>query len=255
MRRCRAAILIVCLLLPLLAGCTVAASGEGNAPLPAAQAASILRLARAARGNNDLATAMSFYRDLAMRAQADDTVLIEYGNVLTELGAGDDALDVFSKLRTDGPSRVPALLGQGHAYLVLGQPAKALEAMEAARAVAPGETRAIIGVAVALDMLERHREAQAIYHEVLATNPRHVAARNNLALSLALTGEFAQALEIVTPMAASPNATPRVRQNLALIYGLMGDRGRAEAVSRMDLDAPATAANLRFFALVRGTGG
>jgi len=83
----------------------------------------------------------------------------------------------------------------------------------------------------------------------------HVAARNNLALSLALIGQFSEALEIITPMAKSLNATSRVRQNLALIYGLMGDRSRAEAVSRLDLDAPATASNLRFFEQVRGTSG
>ncbi len=55
----------------------------------------------------------------------------------------------------------------------------------------------------------------------------------------------------MTPIALSSNATPRSRQNLALIYGLKGDRAHASSMSRIDLDANTTAANLHFFDLVR----
>jgi Flp pilus assembly protein TadD len=242
-----------------LAGCSAlgldAEGTNGAPPLSSSQAASVLRLARAARTHGDLTTSVNFYRDLATRAHPDDAVLVEYGNALIDFGAADDAIDTFARVPTNSSSRVAALLGQSHAYLALGDPKKALDTAEQAKALAPADPRVQLGIGVALDSLDRHRDAQALYRALLVDNPRHVAARNNLALSLALIGQFSEALEIITPMAKSLNATSRVRQNLALIYGLMGDRSRAEAVSRLDLDAPATASNLRFFEQVRGTSG
>jgi Flp pilus assembly protein TadD len=83
------------------------------------------------------------------------------------------------------------------------------------------------------------------------TEPFSVAARNDLALSLAMTGKLDEARTIIEPMARSPAAKPQTRQNLALIYGLLGDDARATAMSRMDLDDAATAANLSFFERVR----
>jgi Flp pilus assembly protein TadD len=242
-----------------LAGCSLNIAADqalrAGPELSSGQAASILRLARASRANGDLASAVNFYNELNTRTHADDVILVEYGNVLVDVGAADDAIDVFSKVAARSAVRVAALLGQERAHLALAQPDKALADVEQATALAPRDTRVLLGLGVVLDVLDRHRDAQAQYRAVLAQAPRHVGARNNLALSLALTGQFAEALDIITPMAKSLNATPKVRQNLALIYGLMGDRGRAEALSRVDLDASATAANLRLFELLRAASG
>jgi len=69
-----------------------------------------------------------------------------------------------------------------------------------------------------------------------------------------LTNQFGDAIEIVTSLARSSTATPRFRQNLALIYGLAGDVPQAGALRRVDLDATATAGNLRFFEFARSLG-
>ena len=178
-------------------------------------------------------------------------MLVELANTLIDAGAADDALDVLGQVPVRSSSHAASLLAEAHANVLLRNPAEALQQAEQAQKLAPDDSRAELARGVALDLLERHQDAQAAYHRVLERSPRNVAARNDLALSLALSGKFNEALGIIGPMARSLTATPRLRQNLALIYGLMGDRRDAEAMSRVDLDASATAANLHFFDLVR----
>lgn len=229
-----------------LAGCSGFSGDPGSG-----QPAPVLRLARAARANGQLATAIALYREAATAPGADDSVLVELANTLIDAGAAEDALDLLGQVPRRSSSHVASLLAEAHANVLLRKPDEALQAAEQAEKLAPDDSRAGLARGVALDMLARHQEAQAAYHHVLERSPRNVAARNDLALSLALSGQFTQALDIIAPMARSLTATPRLRQNLALIYGLMGDRHDAEAMSRVDLDASATAANLHFFDLVR----
>ena len=240
----RALLLAMALLLSGCASLTGGATQDG-------QVTPTLRLARAALAGGQLNTAIALYRDAASAPGADDSVLVEFANALNDAGAPEDALDVASQVPERSASRAAALLSEAHAHVLLREADQALQDAEQAEKLAPGDMRAELARGVALDMLERHTEAQAAYHRVLAQSPRSIAARNDLALSLALSGQFSQALEIIGPMARSMTATPRLRQNLALIYGLMGDKRHAEAMSRVDLDVAATAANLHFFDLVR----
>ena len=230
----------------MLSGCSGVLNDSG-----AGQPAPVLRLARAARANGQLATAIALYREAATAPGADDSVLVELANALIDAGAPEDALDVLGQVPERSASHEASLLAEAHANVLLHKPDAALQEAEQAQKLAPDDSRAELARGVALDMLERHQDAQAAYHRVLEKSPRSVAARNDLALSLALSGQFNEALEIIGPMARSLTATPRLRQNLALIYGLMGDKHDAEAISRVDLDANATAANLHFFDLVR----
>lgn len=215
------------------------------------QPAPVLRLARAARANGQLVTAIALYREAAAAPGADDSVMIELANAMIDAGAAEDALDILGQVPAKSSSHAASLLAEAHANVLLRKPADALQEAEQAQKLAPDDSRAELARGVALDMLERHQDAQAAYRRVLERTPRSVAARNDLALSLALSGKFNEAVEIIGPMARSLTATPRLRQNLALIYGLMGDKHDAEAMSRLDLDASATAANLHFFDLIR----
>lgn len=140
-----------------------------------------------------------------------------------------------------------ALLGLTRAYVALSDGAQALAYADKARAIAPADPRVLVARGVVLDMLQRHAEAQDSYRLVLAAAPHDIPARNDLALSLTMTGQYQEAVDILTPIAKSATATPRLRQNLALVYGLMGDMERAKALSQVDLDDKATAANLLFF--------
>lgn len=212
-----------------------------------------LRLARVSRANGDLASAINLYRGAAAIKPTDQTVLIELGDTLVDAGSMDDAIDVYQKVDQKSDAWLGALLGLERAYLTLAEPKKALQYADQANALAPQDHRVLIGRGVALDMVGRHAEAQQSYRALLAVTPHDVAARNDLALSLAMTKQFDEAIDIMTAMARSSTATPRIRQNLALIYGLAGDSQRAAALSRVDLDAATTEANLHFFEFVRST--
>jgi Flp pilus assembly protein TadD len=211
-----------------------------------------LRLARASRANGDLASAINLYLGVVAIKPADPAILVELGDTLVDAGSMDDAIDVYGKVDVHSAARVGALLGLQQAYLKLAEPDKALQCADQAAALAPQDHRVLVGRGVTLDMLGRHAEAQSVYRTVLVGMPHNIAARSDLALSLAMSGGFDEAIEIMKSMALSSTATPRIRQNLALIYGLAGDAARAGALSRVDLDAPTTEANLHFFEFARG---
>jgi Flp pilus assembly protein TadD len=204
-------------------------------------------LARASRANGDLASAINLYRSAIAIKPADPALVVELGDTLVEAGSIDEAIDVYQQVQQPVAARVGALLGLEQAYLTLGQADRGLQSADQARALEPQDRRVLVGRGVALDMLARHKEAQDSYRAALVGAPHDIAARNDLALSLAFTRQFAEAIEILTPMARSSTATPRIRQNLALVYGLAGDTAHAAELSRMDLDANSTQANLRFF--------
>jgi len=210
-----------------------------------------LRLARAARANGDLASAINLYSSVVAIKPADPAVMLEFGDTLVDAGSLDDAIEVYGKVEPTSPAWLGSQLGLQQAYLKLGEPEKALLAADKALALAPQDHRVLVCRGVTLDMLGRHAQAQASYRSVLEGAPHDVAARNDLALSLALTGQFAEAEDIMTSMARSSTATARIRQNLALIYGLAGDAAHAGALSRVDLDTATTEGNLRFFELAR----
>ncbi len=210
-----------------------------------------LRLARAARANGDLASAINLYSSVVAIKPADPQVMLEFGDTLVDAGSLDDAIEVYRKVEPRSPSWLGAQLGLQQAYLKLGEPEKSLLLADQAMALAPQDHRVLVCRGVTLDMLGRHVQAQESYRAVLMSAPHDVAARNDLALSLALTGQFGEAEDIMASMAHSSTATPRIRQNLALIYGLAGDAAHAGALSRMDLDTTATEGNLSFFELAR----
>jgi Flp pilus assembly protein TadD len=228
-------------------------ANESGTQVPPIDSSSALRLARATRQAGDIASALQLYRNIVATTSADPEILVEFGDVQLQAGSPDDAIDTYSRVGARSSARLGALLGLTRAYLDLGDPTKALGFADEAQGIAPQDARVLVDRGVALDTLKRHADAQACYRAVLVTAPRHVAARNNLALSLALTGHYDEAIALMAPLVRSTTATPKERENMAVIYGLMGDADRAALLSRVDLDAGTTEANLAFLAAVRGT--
>jgi Flp pilus assembly protein TadD len=244
--------------LAALGGC--AATSQTNASLAANDppapgshggASASLRLARATRQGGDLASAIQIYRSIAAAKPVAPAIVVELGDVLLQSGAPDDAIDAYSEVPPGAPARLDALLGIARSNLALEQPAQALDFADQAARLAPHDARVLVDRGVALDSLQRHVEAQASYRAALVAAPRRVSARNDLALSLALTAQYDEAIALIAPLARSIDATAQVRENLAVIYGLAGNTDGAASVSRMDLDAGTTQANLAFLASVR----
>jgi Flp pilus assembly protein TadD len=232
-----------------LQGCAGGAPPR-EAATPAFDTQSTVRLARAARAAGDLASAVNLYRTI-VAATPDAALKVELGDTLLDAGSIDDAIAVFQGVPAKTQAALGAALGLERAYLALGALPKAMAAADRAHAIAPEDRRVLVDRGIALDIAGRHDEAQSSYRAVLAKAPHDRAARVDLALSLTIAGRYAEAIDILTPIALSSTATARERQNLALAYGLKGDDTEAKTLSRLDLDAAQTAANLRFFALVR----
>lgn len=242
-------------LLLFLTGCATAPKTKAeNTPnqsalLPVPQQP-MLRLARAAHAAGDYASAVNLYRTI-VAGGPNPAISVELGDTLVDAGSFDDAITSYKSIPARSPEELGAALGLEHAYLALNDVPKAMEQADRAYALAPSDNRVLVGRGIALDLAGRHQEAQASYNALLAKFPNDRPARVNLAISLALTKDFDRATEILIPIARSSNATARERQDLALIYGLKGDQEEALRWSKLDLDAGATTANLRFYDFIR----
>ncbi len=237
----------------ILGGCA-ATNGALVGRSASSQASMSLRLAEAARQAGDLGAAIRLYRKVVDQGSPPPRAMVEFGDTLVQAGLPDDAIIAYRRVDKSSAVGLGASLGLVRAYVALHNPAAALPYADQAVADAPHDVRALVDRGVVLDSLERHAEAQKAYRTALQAAPGNVPASNDLALSLALTGQYDQAMAIMEPLARSAWATPKIRENLALILGLSGDPERAAAVSRLDLDAAQTAANLKRIASLRAGG-
>src|SRR5690242_252834 len=106
----------------VLVGCSAMFGGAGSG-----QTAPVLRLARAARANGQITTAIALYREAAASG-ADDSVLVELANAMIDAGAPEDALDVLSQVPARSASHAASLLAEAHANVLLRKPDAALQA-------------------------------------------------------------------------------------------------------------------------------
>src|SRR5690242_10506322 len=106
----------------VLVGCSAMFGDAGSG-----QTAPVLRLARAARANGQITTAIALYREAATAPGADDSVLVELANAMIDAGAPEDALDVLSQVPARSASRAASLLAEAHANVLLRKPDAALQ--------------------------------------------------------------------------------------------------------------------------------
>lgn len=220
-------------------------SGEANSP-----SETLLRVARGTRDNGDFASAVTIYKRVHDLDGKRADVLVELGQVLSALGAHNEAAETFRKAVKLAPDNVDALRGLGNNLLAMDQAPLALEQFVAALALQE-DPRLYNGMGVVHDMNGSHDSAQSSYKSGLALSPNDLSLRSNMALSLALAGKFDEAIQILGRMIKEPGSTIRHRQNLALIYGLAGKFAEAASIGRLDLDEPAVQGNLAYYETLR----
>lgn len=208
----------------------------------------LLRLASSTRSSGDPAAAVNMYQQAIALERGRPEAYALLGDTLIELGAYDQAAEIFQQsLKRDGDG-LAARLGYARALVALKRPEAAIPHYEAALRSASGNLQAYNGLGVAYDLSGQHKAAQQIYRDALAIAPDSMLLRNNLGLSLALAGDYQDAIELLKIVADEPGARAQNRQNLALAYGLSGDLASAERISRLDLDEESVQSNLAYFA-------
>lgn len=221
------------------------AAGESGSPVE-----TLLRVARGTRDNGDFASAVTVYKRVHEMARDRADVLVELGQVLSALGAHNEAAEAFRgalKLEADN---VDALRGLGNNLLAMNQMPLALEQFIAALAL-QDDPRVYNGMGVVHDLNGSHDSAQSSYRSGLALAPNDVSLRNNMALSLALVGKFEEGTKILGLLVKESGSNIRHRQNLSLIYGLAGKFSEAASIARLDLDEPAVQSNLAYYETLR----
>ena len=229
-------------------------AGAGiDGPLTAAEQetnryGTLLRLASSTRSSGDSAAAVNMYQQAIALDRGRPEAFALLGDTLIELGAFDQAAEIFQQsLKRDGDG-LAARLGYARALVALRRPESAIPHYQAVLKLAKGNLQAHNGLGVAYDLSGEHQAAQKVYRDALAITPDSMLLRNNLGLSLALAGEHRDAIELLKVVAEEPGARAQNRQNLALAYGLAGDLASAERISRLDLDEESVQSNLAYFA-------
>lgn len=226
-----------------------------NAPLMAAEQetsryGTLLRLASSTRSAGDPAAAVNMYQQAIALERGRPEAYTLLGDTLIELGAHDQAAEIFQQsLKRDGDSPA-ARLGYARTLVALKRPESAIPHYEAVMRSARSNLQAHNGLGVAHDLSGQHQAAQKVYRDGLAIAPDSMLLRNNLGLSLALAGQHKDAIELLKAVADEPGARAQNRQNLALAYGLAGDLASAERISRLDLDEESVQSNLAYFASI-----
>ena len=224
-----------------------------DAPLVAAEQetgryGTLLRLASSTRSSGDPAAAVNMYRQAIALEGGRSEAYTLLGDTLIEIGAHDQAAEIFEQsLKRDGDG-LAARLGYARALVALKRPEAAIPHYQTVLAAANDNLQAHNGLGVAYDLAGEHQAAQRIYRDGLAIAPDSMLLRNNLGLSLALDGQHEDAIELLKVVADEPSARAQNRQNLALAYGLAGDLASAERIARLDLDEESVKSNLAYFA-------
>lgn len=213
-------------------------------------AAAMMEMGDKVWASGDAAAAARFYLAAANAAPGEVEPKLKLARALQTLGAHRAAISVFDAVLATKPDAHEARRGLANALISLDRPRDAVVHFEKVIA-ATGDYRAYNGLGVAQDMLGDHKAAIAAYKAGLAKEPASLTLRNNYGLSLALAGHYREATDILHEVAADKHATARHRQNLALVYGLSGNFGYAAQIARIDLDAPAVARNLAYYAWLR----
>lgn len=229
------------------------ASTGVQAPLIAAEQeggryGTLLRLASSTRASGDPAAAVSMYQQAINLERRRPEAYALLGDTLIEVGAYDQAIEVFEQSLQRDEVGLAARLGYARALIALKRPDAAIPHYETVLNEAKDNLQALNGLGVAYDLAGQHQAAQKVYRDGLAIAPDSMLLRNNLGLSLALAGEHDDAINLLQVVAEESGARAQNRQNLALAYGLSGDLASAERISRLDLEEEAVQSNVAYFA-------
>ncbi len=195
------------------------------------------------------AAALALYRDayaLAGPGTAQEA-LVGIGRSLLALGRPELAEPILKRATGGGRGGWQAHYAFGQALLRMGRYAEAARAFARA-AAAGGDARARLAEAIARDAAgepERREEVPADMDGTAAAEDPAVAT--NIALLHTLHGRIAPAMRIYRRLVAAERADVVTRHDLALALVFAHEEDRAAQVLRLDLDAGAVDATLRYF--------
>jgi Flp pilus assembly protein TadD len=232
------------------ASAAVRAGAEATGEAPGSPASTLLRVARSTRDHGDYASAVTVYKRVHELSPMRADILVELGQVLSALGAHNEAAEVYRDALKLDAKNVDGLRGLGNSLLAMNQPELALEQFVAGLAL-QNDPRLFNGMGVVHDMNGSYESAQESYRRGLDLAPSDANLRNNLALSLAISGKYDEAIQILSRLANETRSIPRHRQNLALVYGLSGKFAEAASVARLDFDEPTVQNNLAYYETLR----
>jgi Flp pilus assembly protein TadD len=218
----------------LLAGC---ASGPGTNADNGLTAAARLRVAAAAETSGDQQTAASMYLAAANEAPADGAVQLRSAEGLARNNRLDGAESVLQRRLKTNPKEHDLLRTLGAVQVLAGKPLQAVQTLSRLLTDKPDDMPALVDEAVALDILHRHAEAQALYARALAHSPEDAAISNDIAVSLLLSGRAAEAQRVLAPFAGAAGLPERIRTNLGIIDAAAARPADAQGLLGSKIDA------------------
>ena len=172
----------------------------------------LYHLARLAQKDGNLVEAARLYRQIVTAMPAPE-VLVNYGNVLAQIGNRGEALAQYDQALQQKSDLFEALFNRGNLHLEAGRAAEALADYDKAAAVRPDIPGLWNNRGTALRRLRKIKDALFSYERAVTLAPTHVNALTNRAIALfdlrrldqALTaseaalmvgGDFAEALYV-----------------------------------------------------------
>ncbi|WP_346914210.1 tetratricopeptide repeat protein [uncultured Roseibium sp.] len=212
-----------------------------NAKMPD-DPATLMDLARKARGLGDNGQALAFYEAAALAAPELLIAHLEIAKTLRALNRPEEAARCYRDVLTRQPDdRIAhaALMGLGKTYRCLGRNEQALEAFEAAADTNPADLSAKLAIAETLRVLKRPDDADAYYRDVLEKEPKDRTALVGMARRALGLGDYEQALALFKAAAeAHPGFLP-AELGLAKLLQAMNRKGEAAAVlERLNVQHP-----------------
>ena len=139
--------------------------------------------ARLAQKDGNLAEAARLYRQI-LGASPVPEVMVNYGNVLVQLGRRPEALAQYDQALKQKKNFFEALFNRGNLFLETGRAQEALADFEQVVAIRPDVPAVWNNRGTALRRLRRSQDALASYERALSLAPAHVNALTNRAIAL-----------------------------------------------------------------------
>ncbi len=235
----------------LLAGCVAEPPQQRTEKLSDLDR-SLFQAAESFEKRRDYVTAVSYYRNLYRRDQADIEAVVGLSRGLRHLQQAREAQAIVLRALKKTPKDRDLRAELGKVLLSLGEPLKAIDQLSRVDAEIEGKRWDIkVALAIGHDRVGMYEQAERRYRQALELSPENAAVMNNFALSLAQAGCLGEALELLQRAASLPEATPRMRQNLALLFAMKGDLASAEKYVRRDMPPKVAAQNMAYYRQLR----
>jgi len=177
---------------------------------------------------------------------------IELAQTLEQAGSYAEAKNVYSKILTEEPDYLPALIGQGRLERIQGRQEEALTLLTRATEIEPDNAAALNELAVTLSALGKEDSAEEYYLKIVELRPELPAAYNNLGFNYLLQKKYTDALSAFQKAHDLNPQDKKVSNNLAVTYALSEQPKKALDLFERSLDKSAAYNNVGYLYLVKG---